>query len=102
MGVAIRVMTHFLSGDGQLCGCLQSIDERTPGHRARSGLNGSCVLAWIKGSGAIGERADWRRDDEFVYAARRQVLEHRSCRGLGASDIAGYPSRVLPEPDVDK
>ncbi|ANI62885.1 hypothetical protein PGR6_53120 [Pseudomonas sp. GR 6-02] len=30
---------------GQLCGCLQSIDEQTPGHRARSGLNGSGVMA---------------------------------------------------------
>jgi len=59
-------------------------------------------LGMDKSSGAIGERADWRRDDEFVYAAGRRALEHRSCRGLGASDIAGYPSRVLPEPDVDK
>jgi hypothetical protein len=34
------------------------------------------------------------------------MSEHRSRRGWGAnvaaSDVAGYPSRVLPEPDVDK
>ena len=64
--------------------------------------NGSGVRVWGKASGAIGERADWWRDGESVYAARWRVSVHRSRKGLGASDVAGYPSRVLPEPDVDK
>ena len=63
-------------------------------------------MAWEKGSGAIDEHTDWWRDGESVYAARWRVSEHRLCRGWGAnvaaSDVAGYPSRVLPEPDVDK
>jgi len=60
--------------------------ERVPGHRRNCGDSTAVWRVWR----ATGERADWQRVGACACVARA---------GGGA---AGYPSCVLPEPDVDK
>jgi hypothetical protein len=100
MGVAIRVMGLFLcQADGATLR-LPAINGRT-NTWPRSELSGSQRGHW-KRSGAIGEHADWWHVGECVCATKPPVWAHRLRNEWGASDVAGYPSRVLPEPDVDK
>lgn len=71
--------------------------ERAPGLREIP----TAVQRFGQESGATVGRADWRHDATCACAAKVPA-ERGACRDWGVSGVAGYPSRVLPEPDVDK
>src|SRR5471030_714402 len=100
MGVAIRVMGFFLSQADGATLRLPAINGRTDTWPL-SELSDSKAVA-LEGSSAIDGHADWPLGDGCAYAAKSQEPGRRPCREWGAGGVAGYPSRVLPEPDVDK
>jgi hypothetical protein len=100
MGVAIRVMGLFLSQADGATLRLPAIDGRT-NTWPLSELSGS-QRGHQEMSGAIDGRADWRHGGECACATKQPAWARRLRRESGASEVAGYPSRVLPEPDVDK